>query len=742
MATQYSEDQLKEIELGKQQGLDTSVYENPAFLAMQMQEIRLGLSKGLNVSIYADPEFDWLQMEELRSALEIGLDAKKFADKSIPHDIMREERKALEQGVDLSDYKGGRRGRSASVMRQLRKGRREGVELMPFIKEGYDSEQLEQIRICLEKEIDIEPYLSLDYRGSAIDEIRQGLEDQIDVSAYTDVEYNWRQMREIRLGLVSRVDITKYSHKFYSSQQMREIRLGLEAGLNVDDYRLMRFSATDMKQKRLELIEIIESAQRAGEAALAQLDSLIKQADYIEEGIDPITLIVSPDKMEAYVMIREDCEEVTEQEILKVVWEGNIRKGIDRAAMREAENGFRGEDGKIVVARGEMPVNGVDGWYEYFFRTNLDGKPKILENGSVDYNNIEWFDTIKMGDRAALYHPATKGKDGFNVLGEVLHARNGKEQPVLKGKGFILSEDKLEYTSAVDGLVVLKNDSFLEISDVLEVDEVNNTTGFVVFKGSVHVRGDVGAGGVINCGGDVIIDGFVEGGNITAEGDVLLRRGMNGGGRGVIRAGRNVTGKFFENADVYAGDTITIDYSTNSELFAENTLEVVKRKGAIIGGKVTALKGMTLFNVGNYMGTKTIITSGVPKKAEQEGKEIREKIYNAKQQLKILRNAEADFHNKYPLKMLTTMEVFKKIEDAIYTKELDIENGNKELEAFEERMKDFNRAKIKVKGDLYEGVDVVISGKHWISSGMSDVTMKLVNDEHGQHIIAYNDIDA
>ncbi len=742
MAAQYSVDQLKEIELGKQQGLDTSVYENPAFLAMQMQEIRLGLSKGLNVSIYADPEFDWLQMGELRSALEIGLDAKKFADKSIPHDIMREERKSLEQGVDLSDYKGGRRGRSAAIMRQLRKARREGVELLHFVEEGYDWEQLEQIRICLQKNIDIEPYLSLDYRGSAIDEIRQGLEDQIDVTVYTNVEYNWKQMHEIRLGLVSRVDVSKYSDKLYSSQQMREIRLGLEAGLNVDDYRLMRFSATDMRKKRLELLEIIESAQKMGEAALSEIEGLLKQQDYIEEGIDPIMLIVSPDCMEAYVKIREDVEEVTEQEILKIVWEGNIRKGIDRAAMREAENGNRGEDGKIVVARGEMPVNGVDGWYEYFFRTDLDGKPKILENGSVDYNNIEWFDTIKMGDRAALYHPATKGKDGFNVLGEVLPARNGKEQPVLKGKGFILSEDKLEYTSAVDGLVVLKNDSFLEISDVLEVDEVNNTTGFVVFKGNVHVKGDVGVGGVISCGGDVIIDGFVEGGNITAEGDVLLRRGMNGGGRGVIRAGRNVTGKFFENANVYAGDTITIDYSTNSELFAENMLEVVKRKGAIIGGKVTALKGMKLFNVGNTMGTKTIITAGIPKKAEQEGKEIREKIYVAKQQLKTLRNAESDFHNKFPMNLLATMEVFKKIEDAIYTKELDIEKGNKELEEFQERIKEFNLAKIVVKGDLHEGVDIVISGKTWISSGMSDVVMKLVNDEQGQHIIAYSDIDA
>ena len=741
MAAKYSEDQLKEIELGKEQGLDTKVYENPAFLAMQMQEIRLGLIKGLNVKIYANPEFDWLQMGELRSALELGIDASKFADSKIPHDIMREERKSLEQGVDLSDYKGGRRGRSAAVMRQLRKARREGLELMPFIQEGYDSEQLEQIRICLQKDIDIEPYLSLDFRGSAIDEIRQGLEDQIDVSAYADVDYNWKQMREIRLGLVSRVDITKYSHKLYSSQQMREIRLGLEAGLNVDEYRQMRFSATDMREKRLALLEIIESAQKAGEAALAEIEGLIKQQEYEEEGVDPITLIVSPDKMEAYVMIREDCTDITEQDVLKVVWEGGIRKGIDRGAMRDVENGDRGDNGKILVAKGELPVNGEDGSYEYFFRTNLDGKPKILENGSVDYNNIEWFDTVKENEKVAQYHPATKGQDGFNVLGDVLPARNGKEKPVLKGKGFTLSEDKMVYTSNTDGLIVLKDDTFLEISDVLEVDEVNNTTGFVVFKGSVHVRGDVGAGGVINCGGDVVIDGFVEGGNITAEGDVLLKRGMNGGGRGVIRAGGNVTGKFFENTNVYAGDTITIDYATNSELFAENMLEVVKRKGAIIGGKVTALKGMKLFNVGNAMGTKTIITAGVPKKAELEGKEIREKIYTSKQQLKVLRNAETDFHNKFPLKVLTTMEVFKKIEDAIYTKELDIENANKELENFEERMKEFNLAKIIVKGDLYEGVDVVISGKTWISSGMSDVTMKLVNDEHGKHIIAYNALD-
>ncbi len=742
MAVEYSEDQQKEIELGKEQGLDTSVYENPALFAMQMHEIRIGLSKGLDVMLYADPEFDWFQMMEIRTGLENGVDASKYADKTMPHDIMREERKALEYHVDISDYKGGRRGRSAAVMRQLRRGRNAGVDILPFIEQGYDPEQLEEIRLALVKEIDIVPYLNLDYRGAAINEIVLGIEDRVNVDKFADPVYTWKQMREIRLGLVSRVDISKYSNHLYSAQQMREIRLGLEAGLNVNEYRLMRFSATDMKRKRLELLELIEKATKAGEAALEEINNLISRQQDIEEGLPPMSLIVSGDKMEAYVMIRRGYDYITEQDILKTVWEAGIRKGIRRDNMKDAQNMDPGIERKVLVAKGEEAINGTDGSYEFFFKTDLNGKPVILDDGSADYNNIEWFDTVKAGAVIAKYTPATPGKDGFNVMGTVLPGRNGKEKPILKGKNFTVSEDNLIYTSNIDGLIVLKDDDRIEISNVLEVQEVNNTTGFVVFKGNVHVLGDVGVGGVINCGGDVIIDGFVEGGNITAEGDVLLRRGMNGGGKGVIRAGKNVTGKFFENADVYAGDSITLDYATNSLLFAENNLEVVKKKGALIGGKITALKGMTVYNVGNRMGQKTIITSGIPKKIEEERKSIAEKLSTSRKQLKVLRNAEAEFHSKYPLELLASMDIYKKIEDAIYTKQLDIDTSNLELNAFNERLKDYKTAKIRVKGDLFEGVDVEMSGKHWISYGMRDVVLKLVNDENGEHIMAYADADS
>ena len=739
MSKQYTDDQLNEIELGKKAGIKTAIYENPALLPMQMQQIRVGLMNGVDASIYADPGYDWFQMEELRKGLQNGVDVKSIANRDIPHDIMHELRHALQDGVDISDYKGNSRGfKSAAVMRQLRRGRRSGVDVMPYIVKGYDAEQLEEIRFALERQVDIDPYLNLDYRGSAIDEIRLGLEAMIDVDVYADAGYNWKQMHEIRLGLIHRVDVSLYSNKLYSSQQMHEIRLGLQDGLDVEGYRLMRFSATDMRRKRLELLDMIESAKKIAESTLDKMKEVIHRQVSEEEGLETIRLSVSGDRMEAYIDIIDENISYTEQEILKVTWEGEIRKGILRDNMKKVETG-ENEDNHVLVAKGELPVDGEDGYYEFFFRTDIDGKPKILEDGSVDYNNLEWFDNVDAGATVAIYHPATVGKDGFDVYGTVLPAKKGRELDALSGSGFTVSKDRLTYISNYDGLICLKGENKIEISEILEVDEVNNATGFIVYKGNVHVRGDVGVGGVINCGGDVVIDGFVEGGNISAEGDVILKRGMNGNGKGMIRAGRNVTAKFLENANVFAGDTITIDYATNCELYAENYLEVKKRKGALVGGKASGLRGMRVSNVGNQMGTKTRIFAGVPKSMEDERKALMQKLLSHKEQLKVLRNAEMEFHSKYKLEILATMEVFTKIENAVYTKELDVEATEEELENFKEKLKEFSNSKIIIVGNLYEGVDVEISGKHWISSGMADVTLKLVNDEHGEHIMAFHE---
>jgi V8-like Glu-specific endopeptidase len=62
--------QLEEIALGKEAGLDTSIYAREDLNWMQMREIRKGLEKNLDVSVYADPKIRWMTMWEIRLRLE------------------------------------------------------------------------------------------------------------------------------------------------------------------------------------------------------------------------------------------------------------------------------------------------------------------------------------------------------------------------------------------------------------------------------------------------------------------------------------------------------------------------------------------------------------------------------------------------------------------------------------------------------------------------------------------------
>ena len=53
----------------KQQKLHFPMMENDEYQKAQRQEIKLGKEEGLDVSIYSNPEFNWLQMEQIRMGL-------------------------------------------------------------------------------------------------------------------------------------------------------------------------------------------------------------------------------------------------------------------------------------------------------------------------------------------------------------------------------------------------------------------------------------------------------------------------------------------------------------------------------------------------------------------------------------------------------------------------------------------------------------------------------------------------
>lgn len=702
----FLQDQIDEIEIGLQKGLKVSHYAKKEFMAIQMRQIRLGLEENLPVAKYAKPEYDWFQMEEIREGLKEGLDVSKYADPKMSYEIMRQIRRGLAQGIELP-YK---QGWSAGVLREVRKALLAKVNITKYIREGYKEEQLKEIRKAVENGIDIDPYISVDFNGAGIHEIVEGLESKLDVTIYAKKMYNWQQMREIRLGLRDRVKIDYYVNVLYNWQQMREIRLGLEEGLPVEKYASLMFTEKEMAKKRKELSE-------------AYTEQPSKETEYIEQIVESkekldFAINISKDEMEAVLVFHNSNKKIDRDTLFTHLFKAGITYGIKDDAVNIVMKGNCPEE-YIVIAQGTQPEQGKDGHYEFFFRTQLSKKPVILEDGTVDYKNIDWMESVKKNQKIAYYHEAEEGKAGKTVTGKEIPSRKGKELRMLSGKGFELLSDRKTYVSAKDGKIEYINDKIM-ITDLLILDDVTISTGNIQFDGSIHIRGNVGKGVSVTATKDITVDGFVEAANLSAEGDIILKKGCNASGQGRISSGKDLMARFLEGARIHTQGSVKVNYCMNCEINAENTIEVT---GMIAGGISYAGAGISVMDIGNYTGLRTIVKVGQNEEFIKREAQLNGKIYEVEEELQLLQRAFDDFQ-KYPVEVRNTNPVYLKLEDAIYTKKTELEKlqgAKASMNSYKERFED---AKISVRGTIYEGSLVEISGANWRAKTVSRVTLK------------------
>lgn len=702
-SAEFSPDQKQEIEKGLLEGLDVSIYANQEYLAIQMLQIRLGLEEKLPVESYASPDFDWFQMEEIRLGLKGRIDTAKYASKDISFDVMRQIRKGLEQGIDLSDKK----DYPAGVLRQLRKATRDGIDINKYISKGYEEEQLNEIRIALEKGIDIDPYINTFQRGAFIREIALGLEKNLDVSSYIENNMNWQQLRELRIGMEERLNIDVYKKVLYSWQQMKELRLGLEQGVDVEKYSSLMYTAKEMRVKREALLAVrnVEYARRK---------ETVRFNDFM--------LLINESGMEAFILVSKIGERIDRVHLLDALREENVTTGIDYAAIDKLSD-IGAESETVVVARGIEAKPGRDGWYEFMFETDIKSKPKLLDNGSVDYKNIKYFALVKKEQVVARYHAATKGTDGKRITGEIIYAPKGREIAPIRGYGFKVLPDKKTYVAGIDGKVELK-DGRLEISNVLFLEDVNGSVGNIEFNGSINISGNVSDGVTIKAARDIVVEGFTEAANIEAGGDIVLKEGNNPGGKGYIKAGNDVLGKFFENARVSAGGNVQANYCLNSEVYAEKQLEIWGRIGVLAGGSIYAGEGVSSYYIGNQAGIATSVKVGREQSYYEQIYALDVRKKTIERELVLLKNAYAEIRRKYKPEVRNINPLFIKTESAIYTKKLELKEVQDEADLLKEEENKIKQAKIVVQGTIYHGVRVNINGAMWNAKETNNVTIK------------------
>ena len=441
-----------------------------------------------------------------------------------------------------------------------------------------------------------------------------------------------------------------------------------------------------------------------------------------EEVYKDFSLLVSADKMEAFILVAEKGTRIRKDRLLLALEEKGVKMGIDYVMLERLEK--QGADSNmIILATGKRPVAGADGWYEFFFDINIKKEPRLLEDGSVDYQNIKWFELVRKGDVVARYHEPELGRPGRNILNEEVPAKKGRELRHLACRGVTLQPDKMTYIAATDGKIEYKGDC-LEVTDILVLDSVTQATGNVAFNGSVYVRGEVGDGAVIRAEKDILVDGFVEGATLEAGGDIILRKGNNGDGRGKLQAQGNVMGRFFERANVKAGKYINANYCLNSELWAEGRIEISGKNGSLAGGNAYAAQGISAFNIGNVAGIKTAISVGGEDPFVAESNALEQKLAEAQRELYLLKNAYGDFRRKYTPEVRNNNPVYLKLEDSIYAKDQEIDKLYKRQEELQKERDRADQVKILIRGNLYQGVLVNINGSRWNAKPIKNVTLK------------------
>ncbi len=741
--------QCAEIRQGIQKKLDISKYANTQFLSYQMQEIRQGLEKGLDVDSYADVAFDWMQMKEIRQGLERGLPVELYAKPTFKSSVMRAVRLGLLKKIDLSGY--AEKGYPGRALMELGRGKAAGNDLSEYLEQGYNAEQLEELNNANEQGVNLLPYFRKEFHGVQMREIARGLKGNLDVSLYARPEYNWFQMREIRLGLEDGIDVSQYARPEFDVDQMKEIRRGLNSGVDVSQYAKVYYEPEQMEKMRKDLEEsesevsvkdvkkLLQESENQPKEEKDERDELIASLQELlhltddeeetdEEEMEELQeqqskefllqscVVVSPDRMKATIdfselvdIMPDYLEKLNEAEIMRHLRHHDVKQGIKKDIIKKIVKN-KVFDRPVVVAEGRPAKNGDDGWYQYYFRRELKRKPKVLENGTVDYKSMELFESVKRNQLVAEYHSSTAGAFGFDVLGNVVAPKRGKELPPLRGQGFVMSEDKKKYYSSLDGIIEVNDENReLTIRNLYTVTgNVDVSVGDIDFDGDVDIMGNVDPGFSVTAAGNIMIGGNCEGAKIVAGKNIVIRKGCQGQGKSMIVAGGDITGQFFESVNLEAAGNVEASYLLNCQVKAQGKLLVQGRKGVIIGGYICAKQGVSCYGIGNVAEVKTVLEVGIDKEDMMSYQELTKKIAKVDAQLKSCETALYKFMEQ-PVRDEKITALCDKLTKAIYTEKQEKKDLLKKREEKMAQMTVQKAAKVEVKGRVYPGTLLYIS---------------------------------
>ncbi len=435
----------------------------------------------------------------------------------------------------------------------------------------------------------------------------------------------------------------------------------------------------------------------------------------VEENKEPIDakaeLYIDSNKLHAYLTLTppNGGEMINYEQVDNILKERNITYGILHENIQDTIDSPKFHE-RILIAEGDAPINGVDGQISYLFEINSSFKPKLIENDKVDFKELDMIKNVNKGEVLAEKILPTNGTDGKTIMGDIIKAKPGKPVYLKLGKNVIEDEEGMKLIANEDGCPKLI-DGKVTVLQIYEINgNVDNSIGNIYFNGKIIVKGNVCTGFKIQCDGDIEVHGVVEGAEIIAEGDIILRKGIQGNNIGKLYSKKSITASYIENSYVCANGIIYSDVVLHSVLESKSKIQILGKKGMLVGGETRAVTEIRANSIGSPMSTKTKLEVGIDPEIKQRYESVKaelETLYKNKESVikAIDLLSKISKTTKLPEEKQAILQ--KSIKTRAYLEDK-IKTSNESLVQLEEFLKSLSMGKIHGKNTIYSGVQITI----------------------------------
>ncbi|MCX7922402.1 MAG: FapA family protein [Clostridia bacterium] len=423
------------------------------------------------------------------------------------------------------------------------------------------------------------------------------------------------------------------------------------------------------------------------------------------------TIMISADKMKANLTLYppEGGRMLTLEEIKELLAKQGVVHGINESTL-DTISKYPVYNEIICLAEGDLPVNGQNGTIKFEFDINKERKPTVLEDGRVDFRELNLIDCVSAGQVLCSLVPPTTGTPGKSVTGMEIRPVDGKPAILPKGKNVDICEDGQQLVASIDGQVNYIDGKVNVFANYEVSGDVDNSTGNINFIGNVLVRGNVLSGFTVEAGGNVEVIGVVEGAVIKAGGDIILKRGMQGLGKGILISGGDIIARYIEHSNIEAKNDIKAEAIMHSNIKCGNKLELAGKKGLLVGGTCKVGNEVVSKVIGSHMATVTEIEVGIDPTLRERYKIIKEEIISNENDIKKAEQA-ITILKKLEMAGALTPEKQEMMVKSVRTK---VFLGNKinelknEMATIEAKLQQDVNGKVRASSFIYPGTKVSI----------------------------------